>query len=485
MSTETAVSQTGTESRDGEIRETPPSEYKLYSAAHVKPGDLLFEENVRMDAAPDEDLIESVRDAGVLELINVFLTDDQRLRVFMGERRARAAIAAETPLVTVYIRARASSEAADQIRRLIGQRAENTYRKGHTAADEVNFVEQMTLFGVTPEDIAAKSRMGRHQVDAALAVLRSKRGKAAAKNSPELDLVTLAALAEFEDDPDTYAALTEAAGQGTFEHRLERARSKRATAAAIAEATAAAEAAGLRIVGNPGWEAKAIRRLDSLRDRDNNPLTPENHADCLGHCAWIEDTWLPAEDGTGTRQRGYGPVYACDGWREHGHRDPGAKQQPAAALSPEELASSRAARQLVRENNAAWEPATTVRRRYLAKLAGAQKPPSGTARFIALAVTLDTDVFRAYASGDLAASLLGMKNDGGRKAAVPPKSATSDRCRVHALIHVLAACEASMTRDTWRRDNSGSSVSRYLEFLQSTGYELAPVEEFAASSQVA
>jgi len=57
------------------------------------------------------------------------------------------------------------------------------------------------------------------------------------------------------------------------------------------------------------------------------------------------------------------------------------------------------------------------------------------------------------------------------------------RTQVLTLTIVLAACEAHVAKDTWRRDGTTSWHGPYLRFLAANGYTLAEVEEYAASNQ--
>lgn len=62
-----------------------------------------------------------------------------------------------------------------------------------------------------------------------------------------------------------------------------------------------------------------------------------------------------------------------------------------------------------------------------------------------------------------------------------PGGVGEDRAQVIALGLILAGYEAATSRDSWRNVTLGTT--RYLTFLASNGYDLAPVEQRAAGQQ--
>lgn len=69
----------------------------------IDPRTLLIDVNVRGDARPDPDLVDSIRDVGVLQPVTVVRTRDGQHRVRYGHRRTLAAIEAEQATVPVIV----------------------------------------------------------------------------------------------------------------------------------------------------------------------------------------------------------------------------------------------------------------------------------------------------------------------------------------------------------------------------------------------
>jgi hypothetical protein len=95
--------------------------------------------------------------------------------------------------------------------RIIDQLNLNRHRGGITAADEATAYQQLSLEGMSAHQIAKKASVNKDAVKAGLRLAGSERGRAVATDYPQLGIVELAVLSEFEDDPATVAALAEAA----------------------------------------------------------------------------------------------------------------------------------------------------------------------------------------------------------------------------------------------------------------------------------
>jgi ParB family chromosome partitioning protein len=115
--------------------------------------------------------------------------------------------------VPVLVVADERTDDAGTVERIVRQYAENEHRTGLTASDRLGVVEQLALSNVSAGQIAERTRMKRPQVDQALAVARSDLAKAASVQY-ELTIDQAAAVAEFDDDPETVKALVAAAKTG-------------------------------------------------------------------------------------------------------------------------------------------------------------------------------------------------------------------------------------------------------------------------------
>ena len=428
------------------------------------PGDLLMDANVRSDLDMTEGFRASIRDLGVLTPI-VAVRTGEGLRVQKGQRRTVAAVDAGLAGVPVYV-----VPAADDATRIIEQLAENHDRAAMTVTDDAAAYEQLALLGLSANQIAKRTRRTKAEVTAGLTVAKSTAARQAATEFA-LDLTEAATFAEFTDDENATTRLTEAASSGrSLAHTAQRIRDERAREAAIAAAKNVQTDAGVTLTRRPGYWDTNVRQVDALQAAGSREqMTIDAHATCPGHAAWIaydEDT------------RTATPVFVCTDFKEHGHKrwnDP-AKAVERTPLSEEE----RAERRTVRENNAAWRSAETVRRAWLPRLAARKTPPKGAAEFIAQALCHDTaKISDAAMKGmRLAAQLLGHKDPYGCSAHVTDQLAKANtaRSQLIALVIVVAAIEESTGVHSWRRPSAASREAAYLTALASWGYELSDIE---------
>lgn len=501
-------------------------QYEVGTIVHVAPESLLMTKNIR-DAKPSPALVKSVAEVGILQpIVTVITTNSQgapALLVRFGHRRTLAAIEAKTT-APVYIAGVDGEAKTDEILRVIAQRDENTHRDGLTTADELTVVETLTGLGLSAAQITKQARMKRTDVDAALAVSESKLARGASQRYEALTLDQLAVVAEFEDDTDTVKTLIAAASTGQFDHVAQRVRTDREKARAQAEMTESLTATGARVIDRPPY-GSPVKPLGDLKadTKATETLTPETHAECPGHVAWIAWDWQrvdkqgqpiiepdePGPDATEAEWEAYEAecdkttaasrsvqvpvaVYGCEDPTKHGHVDrygsSGSSPKPKAAeMSEAEREAAKKARALVIENNRAWEAAETVRREWLSEFAKRKTPPKGTGAFLATALCRDAHAVNNTGGNALAADwLANTKHTGyGRVDLSPARTATENRALVTALVQVLGGYEASLTRDSWRHNGTNNSTGRYLRFLQDCGYNLSDVERFAISKTTA
>lgn len=485
--------------------------YEIGSTVHIAPTELLIERNIR-SAVPDAGLVKSIKAQGVLVPIVAVRNGEGHLVVRYGHRRTLASIEAGLATVPVYVQGEDSEDKAAEVTRIVTQRDENTQRSGLSQSDELAAVAQLTLLGLSANQIATKARINRKQVDAALAVNASQKAQDSMAER-QLTIEQAAILAEFQDDEDALDRLTRC-HVSQLEHTAQRIRDQRAEALALAQAAADYEAAGLRIIPKPGWNEKNTRTLGNLKDEDGQTLTTEGHLECPGHAAFLDTDWIyvdaegnevpeeaawAAEDDedsevTYDQEQVYVPTYVCENYASHGHtyRWGNENGQGTAAGEPDETqkAEAKAQRKLVIDNNKAWDSATTVRQTWLKKFASGKTPPKNAGRFLATALSLDYHVFTGNSGNNahaLAVEWLGAKKSSGYSHVdlAPAKNATDARAVMVSLVQVLAHYESTLSRLTWRSDNTATASGRYLRFIEACGYELSEVEKFAATNQTA
>lgn len=486
----------------------------------VDPTTVLVDRNIR-EADVDPDLVASIKAVGLLEPPTLVKTSTGDLLVRYGHRRLLASIKAGLKQIpALYKGDEGTIDNASEITRIVTQLDENSRRKGLTPAEEVNALEQLCAFGLKAEQIVETARIKEETVHTSLAIARSKLAKGVAQRHDDLSLEHLAAVAEFEDDPEIVKRLMASVPANRFDHELQRARDDRSFAQRTAEITELLANENTRIVDRPSYNA-ATQPLHYLKanEKAKEALTLEEHQACPGHVAWLDTTWtqvgpdgkeavFPDEPENAEDQEAWASyeeaheqvrissrqiqfpsaTYGCENPKAHGHvsRYGGSTSSPkpkAAEMSEKEREAAKAARRLVIENNKAWASAKPVRQAWVAKWASAKTQPKGSGKFLATALANDRDVLNAHGARALAGEWLGNKTNG--RSVTIPSNATDARCAVIALVQVLAGYEANLTDNSWRDDGHKNACGRYLRFLKAIGYGLSEVEEFAISNKTA
>lgn len=429
------------------------------------PGTLILDANVRTTVDLDTEFLDSIRDLGVLVPV-VAIRTPEGLAVQKGQRRTLGAVEVGRTGIPVYI----VPDGGD-VERIIGQLAENQRRAAMTQTDTASAYEQLSLLGLSAAKIARRTQTTTAQVKAGLTVAKST-AAAEAAGLYALDLVSAAMFAEFDGDEDATETLRHTAERGgSLAHAAQRIRDERARTRAIATLKETLTTDGVTITHAPGYYSDGTKRaVAALRAKGSaTPLTSEQHATCPQHVAWIT-----YDETTATATA----VYGCSNYKSAGHlrwTDP-TEQTERTPLSDAE----RAERRQVRESNAAWRSAETVRRDWLPTLARRKTPPKGSAEFVARAVLHEGSTLATAAMNGhrLAAKILGHKDDRGTRDYVSGllAKATTPRSQVIALVVVLAAIEEATSAQTWRHVYPDGTVARYLTALETWGYDLADIE---------
>ncbi|CUU61013.1 chromosome partitioning protein, ParB family [Parafrankia irregularis] len=465
---------------------TPAAHVDLH-VQHLDPRSLLLDRNLRSNADLDPDFLASIKACGVLiPIIAVGAPDGIRVR--HGHRRTLAAVAAGQSSVPVIVIGPDSDSQTAEIERIVSQWHENEHRTGLHNRDKVAAVEQLTLLGLSATSISKKTRLPRAKVDAALTVARSELARLASEKYDFLDLTQAAVVAEFEDDEEAVKALVVAARAGGFEHVEQRCRDNRAEREERSRVSDLLSSQGTRVIDRPSHTDQA-KRLSQL-DHEDTPLTPDKHANCPGHAAYLiqvyerqPETQARDSDASPPAQLVYRPEYVCTDPDGNGHVDrhrfPAGSTtgtgESGGGLSEEEKTQ----RRWVVENNKAWRSATTVRRTWLRNFLTSRKtPPKGACRFAADSVASGSHELRRALERrhPIAREVLGGKDTplSADQLTELIDAASEPRAQVLTLALILAAYEDALDVHVWRHPTS--TARRYLTALQSWGYELAEVE---------
>jgi len=167
----------------------------------------------------------------------------------------------------------------------------------------------------------------------------------------------LAALAEFDDDPEAVARITAAAQYRRLDYQVQYERNERANAAERDRLRAELEAAGVTYTEEQPYGAIGLSMLVEPADEgeERGEITPQAHADCPGHAAYI--------GGYGTPRI----IYYCADPETYGHgyrypaKLPSSQTSNPDARTEEANAAATQARRLVILGNKAWKAAGPVR----------------------------------------------------------------------------------------------------------------------------
>ncbi|WMY80057.1 ParB/RepB/Spo0J family partition protein [Citricoccus sp. I39-566] len=424
----------------------------------IPPTTLTVDTNVRTRAQLGADFIASIREHGVLQPVTA-CDKGGALHVLMGQRRTLAAVEAEVAEIPVYI-----VENPDEADRLAKQMVENDHRAALGARDRAEAFHQLSLLGISPEQIAKRTATPKATVRAGLTALASAQGTSALDQG--LTLLQAATLSEYEDDAEATADLLDAAarGEGHFEHAERRHAKRRAEQKLLAVRKAALEAAGQTVVTDHDDWVPLHRLITAAGER----LSAEqaNAVRLSIRHSWNDDAADEVIEA---------PVVI--GWQEAGYREaPGYGSTVRSGPMTDE---EKAERQQLIERNKAMVAASEVRRAFLIKMLAATKLPADASQFVARAITAWAyDLYRA--PQPLAAELLGMPVAATAYAPLSDHTRKTNRKPDHTVLAMcLAGIEHTMAKDCWR--NPTSAHTEYLETLVTWGYTLSDVEALLVS----
>ncbi|OIJ93224.1 hypothetical protein BIV25_25930 [Streptomyces sp. MUSC 14] len=442
------------------------------------------------DTEPDEDLINSVKEIGVEDAISVRPLPDGTYGVFKGWRRAQAAQIANSaatddsrPVRTVKAYVRGDLVGRDGWTRFLSL-VENKHREGMSERDTLRSQELSLIDMSDVERRRATKALGVGRNAAKQAQAAQKLDDAALRRAAAggMDLEQTAQLAEVETVSGAERRLLRAlkrdqeeggGGRGHWDQELALLHAEQTDAEARAKAEEELKKADITLLGPVrSWEKDPSRPLTDLTSGLGNPLTEDNHKNCPGHSARLDEE--------------HRPVWHCTDPAEHCHK---VRPQPKKPRTQEDEQRAEERRKVIACNRA-WKAAAGPRQEFVARIVRMKTLPDA-ARVFAQTVLLTLPGF--YSSWadkrefETLARLLGIKEpqstDLTETAAQLPKARTLNA----VFATVAAACEHNIREPkTW--SYLTAQQARYLLLLESLGqadngsYRLSEVESQAVAA---
>lgn len=433
----------------------------------LDPATLTVDINVRKDAALTADFIASIKEHGVMEPVIAHRKDDGTVHVLMGQRRTRAAVEAERPLIPVLL-----IDSPEEAERIVTQVVENIQRAELTEADEADAYHQLSLIGVSAAAIAKKTGRTKAKVENALKAKASTTGTKALESGYTLDMALV--MTEFEGDQDAIEELESVIRDEPqyFDHIAQKIRDDRESKAQLAALIEELIAQGKAIVEDAGHYADEENLYVSAAKRaDGEPATDEDAN------AYIISTNYRGEHRaepviSDWKELGFTPKY---------ERYNGSGTQAQKGPMTEE---QKAERKTLIANNKAMESATKVRREFVKTLLARKQAPKGWQYFTVHAITHHSETASGY-DGKVAAEMVGAKvEDANRWGWNPLRdhvAKTEARPEFSLIALVCAGYEKTIAKDSWR---SPSQTHRdYLNQLVTWGYTPSEVENIILDGQ--
>ncbi|MEU6155300.1 ParB N-terminal domain-containing protein [Actinosynnema sp. NPDC047251] len=236
------------------------------------------------------DLCASVRRHGVRVPVIVRPVEEGRYRVQDGHCRTiiAASLPGEDHVVPAII---TESEDEQRWAWLRDQWLANEVRSGYGSVDAARIFEELTLFGLSAEQVADELSVDVGTVEAGLRTRCSGKVTDALRIHPQLSLLQAAELVEFEGDEDAYRDLTETleTDPAGLDHALAEWRLTYRSRAACAQLADELRGVGVEVVGDyaPAGALRLDRLYRSRKDRVRLDGEDAGHGSCPGHAAYI------------------------------------------------------------------------------------------------------------------------------------------------------------------------------------------------------
>jgi ParB family chromosome partitioning protein len=433
---------------------------------YLDPATLTIGTNIRfvpeMDKA-DKELVESIRQLGVLEPVVARRTGEGEVFVRMGQRRTLAAREAGVEAMPVFV----TDAEDDTVTRILEQLAENDHRRGLNGAEHAAAFQQLAFEGLSVATIAKRTRHKTQDIKDALAVAENETASTAIQ-SHQLTLDQAAALIEFDGDTETVDALIEIATESPdqFAHATQRARDERRLTAIRDTAAVDLLARGFTILDRePGYYETDYTPIRDLLTKDGKQVTESDIAEVDGRAAFVR-VYYTSEEATIL-------FYLADPKAAGFHKVRGnAASGPMTDEQKEE-------RKTLIANNKAWASAETVRREWLASFLSRKTLPKDAGVVIATGLTAFRSITgTAIEKGNLLAhQFFGIDRADywgpDKLAGLVAESPTKAQHVILAV--VLGGIESATSKETWR--NPSAPMRTYFERLADWGYTLSEVEQ--------
>ncbi|MFJ2819410.1 ParB N-terminal domain-containing protein [Streptomyces sp. NPDC087294] len=289
----------------------------------------------------------------------------------------------------------------------------------------------------------------------------------------------MAALAEFADDPEALAAISEAAtgddaDAGDVDWAIAIERTKRDKRTEAHSHRAELEAAGQKI---RDAEELSERAMPVWRLRG---VSAEEHTTCAGQ-VWVFD------ERRGDRYEPY-----CSAPGLYGHAVPEGGGASGGTKTTAEKEAERAARAAVKKGNIDWDAAEALRRKWITNLIKRRNLPKNTTNILIGHVNNAllngswgiSDDLNKEGTTEILAVFLGLNPEQAQARGSFAGHVAKDPRRAPQLqfAAIAAVREKCANRSAWRTDSQHAPwtrqpTGRWLQVLESLGYPLTPIEQ--------
>ncbi|WP_433600385.1 ParB/RepB/Spo0J family partition protein [Nocardia sp. CA-135953] len=489
----------------------------------VDPATLKLTKNIRQIRRSDryKKIVRSIREVGLLQPPVVVETESGELEVRLGQHRTLAAVEVGLTEILVLV----LDATGDDLMRILQQYAENKHRIELTREEELSTFEQLSMFGLSADQIAQRTINPATMVSKSLKVASSpdKRKKFV---SGEWTLQRAAALLDFEDDPEATREL-QWVDERKLEERAASLRRKRAVELARAEASEPYERMGHPVLDAKPWGQDPPFALHRLRTKDDAGVTADMidrahlavyldddeqyfHRTTGERLAIQEIDWGndDSDDDEDEEQDGsdkgisdsfdadspqpakvplvdveprlaWTPVYFCT--------DPAAYEFTVSGRKLESAEEKKAKNAKVRSHNAAWREEQPRRIEWLRRFLERPEEPVGAPEFVTYVMANWPDEIAHGKAHSLTGQLLTgteanrLYKDG---STLNPHIESASAARQHMMQLAMAICglEAAMTEWAWREIKRRNIY--FLRFIASQGYELSRIERIACGEEI-